>query len=268
MQNLSTNDTTYHTTPVSVGMMGQMLPSLSFYPKFIAEVYTSAGKVKKGRYDIAEWQRSSLNVIRALESVGVTFQVEGLEHLKALEGPVIFIANHLSVMETVVLPALIVPYTLVTYVIKQSLLEAPVFKHVIGSKDPIAVTRTNPRHDLKVVLEQGKERLSRNFSIIIFPQTTRAPFNPDQFSTIGIKLAKRAQVKVIPLALLTDAWENGKRFKDFGKIVPQRKAHFAFGTPISVQGKGNEEHQQILEFIQSKLDLWYEERRAGDAGNS
>lgn len=264
MQNLSSNDYTYQTAPDAGGKLLGMFPSLSFYPQFLTTVYKSSLKARKGTYDDAAWQASSIDVLHELESVGVSLQVEGLEHLKAVEGPVLIIGNHLSAMETVILPALILPYTLLTFVIKQSLLEVPIFKHVIGSKNPIAVSRTNPRQDLKIVLEQGVERLSRNNSIVIFPQTTRTPFTPEQFSSIGIKLAKRAQVKVVPLALLTDAWENGKRFKDFGKIVPERKVHIAFGAPLSIEGKGNEEHQQVIDFIQSKLDLWYEERRASD----
>ncbi|MEJ2057088.1 MAG: lysophospholipid acyltransferase family protein, partial [Desulfofustis sp.] len=147
-----------------------------------------------------------------------------------------------------------------TYVIKQSLLEVPVFKQVMRALDPIAVTRTNPRQDLKIVLEQGAERLSRGLSIVIFPQTTRAEFNPKQFSTIGVKLAKRAGVPIVPLALLTDAWENGRLFKDFGRIVPTRTARFAFGKPLVVEGKGNDEHQAVIEFIESHLARWEAER--------
>lgn len=239
-----------------------LFPSLSFYPRFLFEVYRSAGKAKQGMYDNETWQRSSVNVLRALESVGVGFDVRGLEHVGAVDGPVLFIGNHLSVMETVVLPAWILFYKPFTYVIKQNLLEVPVFKQVMRALDPIAVTRTNPRQDLKVVLEQGAERLSRGLSIVIFPQTTRAAFNPEQFSTIGVKLAKRAAVPIVPLALLTDAWENGRISKDFGRIVPSRTAHFAFGKPLVVDGKGNEEHQAIIDFIESRLTRWEEERRS------
>lgn len=237
-----------------------LFPSLVFYPRFLLEVYRSAGKAKRGRYDNETWQRSSVNVLRALESVGVGFNVEGLEHVSNADGPVLFIGNHLSVMETVVLPAWILSHKPFTYVIKQSLLEVPIFKQVMRAIDPIAVTRTNPRQDLKVVLEQGTERLSRGLSIVVFPQTTRAAFNPDQFSTIGVKLAKRAGVPIVPLALLTDAWENGRISKDFGRIVPSRTVHFAFGKALLVEGKGNDEHQAVIDFIESHLARWEAER--------
>ncbi len=224
------------------------------------EVYRSAGKAQRGEYDNETWQRSSIKVVRALESVGVAFDVQGIENISSVDGPVLFIGNHLSVMETVVLPAWILSYKPFTYVIKQSLLEVPIFKHVMSALDPIAVTRTNPRQDLKTVLEQGAERLSRALSIVIFPQTTRTAFNPEQFSTIGVKLARRAGVPIVPLALLTDAWENGKISKDFGRIVPSRSVHFAFGKPLMVEGKGGDEHQAIIDFIESHLARWGAER--------
>ncbi|MBE0583892.1 MAG: 1-acyl-sn-glycerol-3-phosphate acyltransferase, partial [Desulfofustis sp.] len=162
----------------------------------------------------------------------------------------------LSVMETVLLPSLTLPYGPVTFVIKQSLLEVPVFKHVMKSCDPIAVTRTNPRNDLKIVLSQGGSRLAEGISVIIFPQTTRTAFQPEQFSSIGVKLARQAGVPIVPLALVTDAWENGRWLKDFGRIRPERAVRFAFGRPLTVTGKGAEEHQQVISFIQEHLERW------------
>lgn len=256
MQNLSVNDSTYQTLNVGTGGAAPLFPSLSFYPRFLQVVYLSAGLAKRGVYSNDVWQEHSIKVLRILESVGVQIEVRGLEQIKAVDGPVIFVGNHLSVMETVLLPSWILPYKPFTYVIKQSLLEVPIFKHVMSSIDPIAVTRTNPRADLKIVLEQGVERVSRNLSIVVFPQTTRAAFNPEQFSTIGVKLARRAGVPIIPLALRTDAWENGNIAKDFGKIVPSRKVFFAFGEPLIVEGKGAEEQNQIIDFIESNLAAW------------
>lgn len=256
MQNLSTNDATYRTAGYTSDNSTPLFPSLRFYPRFLNVVYQSSRYAKRGAYTIEVWQDHSIRVLRALESVGVQFDVRGLEHLKKVEGPVIFVGNHLSVMETVVLPSWILAYLPFTYVIKQSLLEVPIFKHVMGSLDPIAVTRTNPRLDLKIVLEQGVERVARGLSIVVFPQTTRTQFNPDQFSTIGVKLARKADVPIIPLALLTHAWENGRIAKDFGKIVPSRKVFFAFGEPLVVEGKGSAEQQQIIDFITGNLASW------------
>ena len=71
-----------------------------------------------------------------------------------------------------------------------------------------------------------------------------------------VKLAKKAGVPVVPVALKTDAWGNGKRLKDFGRIDPLKKVYFSFGEPFEVKGKGTEEHQQIIDFIQGNLTKW------------
>ena len=62
-------------------------------------------------------------------------------------------------------------------------------------------------------------------------------FDPEQFNTIGVKLAQKAKVPIIPLALKTNAWGNGKVLKDFGCIDTSKTVHFAFGEPIEVQAK-------------------------------
>jgi 1-acyl-sn-glycerol-3-phosphate acyltransferase len=166
----------------------------------------------------------------------------------------------MSMMETVVLPAIVQPIKRITFIVKESLLTYPVFGHIMRSRDPIAVTRTNPRQDLKTVMDEGITRLNNGISIIVFPQTTRSMvFDPEQMGTIGEKLAKKANVPIIPLALRTRAWKNGEIFKDFGKIDPSVDVHFAFGKPIYVMGKGKEEHNIITEYIGMKLQEWDKE---------
>jgi 1-acyl-sn-glycerol-3-phosphate acyltransferase len=101
-------------------------------------------------------------------------------------------------------------------------------------------------------------------SVVIFPQTTRTPvFDPAQFNTIGIKLAKRAGVPAVPIALTTGAWGNGAFLKDYGRIDPSKKARFAFGKPLRIRDRGAEEHQEIIEFITGKLKEWEAEEKAG-----
>lgn len=200
---------------------------------------------------------SSYQVLRALERVGIRVEVTGIRHLEALDGPCLVIANHMSVLETFVLPGVIQPIRPVTFVVKESLMTYPVFGHVMRSRDPIAVTRTNPRQDFKTVMEGGRERLARGVSLVVFPQTTRtSSFDPEEFNSIGIKLAQKTGVPVVPLALLTDAWGNGKRLKDFGKIDPSRTVHLAFGEPMVVAGRGSAEHEAVIAFIQGKLKEW------------
>jgi len=237
--------------------LGKIAPSLAFYPQMCYTVWRGAWLSKRNLYGDAEWVNSSLGMLRGLESVGVKVDVQNVEAFIQLDQPCVFIGNHMSTLETFVLPSIIQPYRQVTFVVKQSLLEYPVFKHLMRSRNPIAVGRTNPREDLVQVMEGGIERLKNGTSIILFPQTTRTTeFDPKHFNSIGIKLARRAGVPVVPIALKTDAWTNGRFIKDFGPIHPERPVHIHFGEPFLVEGAGKEEHERIVAFIQSKLETW------------
>lgn len=257
MHHLQIQQGSYRSEPCRPSLITSTLPSLSFYPQFLGIVFGASEKARRGGYDDAAWAEDSMRVFRLLEKNGVEIEISGLENLEGMSGPCVFIGNHMSIMETVILPAMILPYTRVTYVVKESLLTYPVFKHIMQSRNPVAVTRTNPRQDLKTVMTEGGERLGAGISIIVFPQTTRSTtFDGAHFGSIGVKLAKKAGVPVIPVALKTDAWENGKISKDFGAIVPGKRVHFAFGEPMEIVGKGNDEHQKVIDFIEKKLQGW------------
>ncbi len=247
----------YNTAPQKGRALLRAFPSLFFYCQDSVIVWKAFWRAKRGRYDTAAWAASSRDVLRALESVGVKFAITGIDNVRTLDTPGVFIANHMSILETFVLPGLIASFRDATFVVKQSLVEYPVFKHVMRSRDPVTVTRTNPREDLRAVLEGGEQRLKAGISIVVFPQTTRTTvFDPTDFNSIGVKLAKKAGAPIIPIALKTDAWGNGRYLKDFGRIRPSAKVHFAFGKTQWVEGRGREEHEAIVRFISDKLAEW------------
>lgn len=259
MKNLAIGETSYYSALQPLSPLARRFPTLVFYWEFVANVLQSSRQSRRGTYKGEAWVRSCRKVLTDLERVGVRFEIEGLDHLDQLDSPCVIVANHMSVLETVVLPAVIRPFIDMTYILKQSLLDYPVFKHIVRSFDPIAVSRTNPRQDLKTVLEEGVDRLQKGMSVTVFPQTTRTTsFEPDKFNSIGVKLARRAAVPVVPLALVTDAWANGEFLKDFGKIDPTKTVRFSFGAPIAVNGGGGDQNQQIIHYIASKLDGWKE----------
>ncbi|KAA1261881.1 1-acyl-sn-glycerol-3-phosphate acyltransferase [Rubripirellula obstinata] len=247
----------YHSQPASVSWIGRRFPSLCFYQKFIANVLRSSAMARREQYGDEEWTVSSYKVLKDLEALGAPAEITGLEHVRQLDSPCVFVANHMSTLETMVLPAIIQPIRDVTFVVKQSLLDYPVFKHIATARDPIAVARDNPREDLKAVINGGIDRLGRGISVVVFPQTTRSStFDPQKFNTIGIKLAVKAKVPIIPVALQTDAWGNGKWIKDFGPVDPSKPVRFAFGPPIQIEGRGADQHKEVIHFIETKLQHW------------
>lgn len=232
-------------------------PSLIFHARMMDVYRQGWWWAVRGVYDGVRWVHGSLRVLRALESVGVRFKVENLKILDQIEEPAVFISNHMSTLETFVLPCLIHPRKKITFIVKEDLLKFPFFGRVLRARNPIAVGRKDPRQDLRVVLEEGTARLASGRSVVVFPQTTRSEaFVPEKFNSIGVKLAKRARVSIIPVALKTDAWAAGKPLKDFGPIRPEKMVHFAFGEPIHVEDAGREQHEQVISFVQGKLREW------------
>jgi 1-acyl-sn-glycerol-3-phosphate acyltransferase len=228
-----------------------------FYPHLFMVVLRGSSQAKRKRYGTREWCEGSLTTLRALEGVGVKFEITGVDAFVKHDGPCVFIGNHMSTLETFVLPVLISTFKESTFVVKQSLVDYPIFKHIMRARNPITVGRSNAREDLKAVLEGGTERLKAGTSIVIFPQTTRTSvFDPEQFNTIGVKLAKKAGVPVVPFALKTDAWGTGSFIKDYGRIDPEKQVHITFGEPAQIKDRGNEEHAAIIEFISGKLREW------------
>jgi 1-acyl-sn-glycerol-3-phosphate acyltransferase len=236
----------------------RVFPSFYFYLFHVIRIVLYSNKqAKKNIYDDFRWVNSSIDILESCEKTGIKFHVTGMDNFKKTNGPFVFISNHMSILETFVLPSLIQPITNVVFVIKEELLRFPFFGPVATARNPIVVGRQNPREDLISVLDQGSERLKNGTGIIIFPQRTRMRFyNPSSFNTLGIKLAKKNNVPIIPVAVVSDAWGNGKILKDFGKIDVTKCVHISFGAPLFITGNGNEEHQKSIDFITSKFIEW------------
>ncbi len=211
----------------------------------------------RGKLTRDRWLQASIRCLRAVESAGGRVHVSGLEAVSQHKGPLIFIANHMSILETIILPSITLIFNDVTFIIKDELLRYPLIGRVMKALNLIAVYRKNPREDLKIVLNEGYKRLRQGCSVVIFPQATRSKvFDEKIFNTLGIKLARKAGVPVVPIALKTDFHGNGQWIKDIGPINPDLALYFKFGKPMSIIGNGQATHQLVVEFITQNLAQW------------
>lgn len=236
-------------------------PSLRFYACLLAGPFSwLARRARAGKCDDYAWTWSSAWVGDILESCGCQIHIEGLENLPETPEPVIYVANHMSTLETFLFPAFLRPRGKVTFVVKTSLTTMPLFGAIMRSRNPIAVERKNPREDLAKVLEEGKKNLENGISLVIFPQSTRSlGFSREHFNSLGVKLAKRGNAPVIPIALKTDAWGLGRPVPELGKIRPDLPVRIRIGRSIKVTGNGKTEHEAICDFIETNLLRWQKE---------
>jgi 1-acyl-sn-glycerol-3-phosphate acyltransferase len=208
-------------------------------------------------YHKREWANSSIEVFRLIEKTGGRFHITGMENIAKSSEPVVFISNHISTLETMIFPGLIAPHRDVTFVVKDSLVRHPLFGPVMRSREPIIVGRAEPRKDFEIVMTQGLDLLSRGISIVVFPQSTRSDiFKPEEFNSIGVKLAKKAGVNIVPVAIKTDFWGNGKIIKEIGPLNHLKPIMIEFGEPFPVTGTGKDENQKIIDFIIRHLKEW------------
>ncbi|MDY0098244.1 MAG: lysophospholipid acyltransferase family protein [Bacteroidales bacterium] len=230
---------------------------LYFTLKYAGIVFKTRRQAIRGIYDTKAWADSSNFIFRFIEKTGGRFRIEGMDNIAKEDAPVVFIGNHMSTLETMILPGLIAPHREVTFVVKESLVRHPLFGHVMRSRDPIVVGRTDARKDFEIVMNKGTDLLLKGVSVIIFPQSTRSlVFNPEEFNSLGVKLAKKAGVRIVPMAIKTDFWGHGKLIKELGPLDSRKAIHFRFGEPFGITGSGKAENQRIIDFIKASLDEW------------
>ena len=139
--------------------LARTAPGFIFYSNAVLRTIAAARRVRNGIYSTTHKIQSSLSILKSLEYLGTDIRVENQAILTQLKSPCVFVSNHMSVLETFIFPCLIMPYKAYTVVLKRSLMQYPVFKHVLRSLDPIVVGRTNPRQDFKKVMEEGLANL-------------------------------------------------------------------------------------------------------------
>ncbi len=230
------------------------------YVRFVKVVFNCRKMIDQNRFTNENWAETSRDIMKAVEAVGGRLEVRGIDNLRKVEGPLVIVANHMSALETFVLPSIITPIKPVTFVVKEKLMRGLFFGKIMKSRDPVVVGRKNAREDMEVVMREGARILSEGRSIILFPEGTRQKeFHPENFNTLGVKLAKRTGAGIIPIALKTDFWSNGRFLKGFGPLKRSLPIHIEFGEAMRIDKNEKEVQSQILSFIDSRFSKWKSE---------
>lgn len=240
-------------TPASVSSINSLMYAFTI----VRIVVRCAWNHLLRRFDYERWADICSASIRFAERLGATVTFEGYEQRGAYEGPVVYVSNHMSTLETMVYPTALNAFGKLAIILKKSLDDIPLVGAAARAVGSISVTRKNARADLVTVLEQGAKRLADGSSVLLFPQGTRQDvFEARRFNTLGAKLAERAKVPLVPLAVRTDFLETGKMIKDFGIVDPKKPIMFACGPVLMPDMGAKKMHEQSVAFIEGKIKAW------------
>ena len=197
------------------------------------------------RYRIVTlWSRSNLAAARLI--CGIRYRVLGAEHIPS--EPCVILAKHQSAWETLAFQCIFPPQV---WVVKRELLWLPFFGWGLAMLSPIAIDRAAGARALRQTLEQGRDRLRRGFSIVIFPEGTRvAPGTRGVYHPGGAWLAVQTGTRVVPVAHDSGrCWGRNAFLKYPGLIT------VSIGEPLAtVSAKVEEIHARVERWIEAEME--------------
>ena len=215
-----------------------------------------------GRLTIDKWAQFCFSSVTTPERLGMNVVVEGFENLRDLGKPAVVLCNHMSTVETILLPPILLSFGSLSYVAKASLAHLPFLETAAARTGMVPIGRKSPREDLVNMLKVGVERIGRGDNFLIFPQGTRQKtFSRKVYSSIGAKLAEKAGAPVVPIVVDTRCQptrEEGllkKAFKDFGPVDTSLDIRCCCGPAIP-NAKAKEMHEAAFDWMAGKLEEW------------
>ena len=208
------------------------------------------------------WADFCFSSVTVPESLGMNVVIEGFENRQKVDGPVLYLCNHMSTTETILLPPTLLAFSPFSYVAKASLAHLPFLEKAADHMRMVPISRVSPREDLINILKTGTERIHGGDSFLIYPQGTRCEvFSRKRYSSIGAKLAERAGCPIVPIVVDTRCQPTRKTglfkkiFKDFGPVDTSKDIRVSCGPAIPC-GKSKEMHEAAFDWMVTKLESW------------
>ena len=215
-----------------------------------------------GKLTTEKWAEFCFASVQRAERLGMNVFVEGFKARQAYDGPVMYLCNHMSTVETILLPPVLLAFGPFSYVAKASLAHLPFLERAAEHMRMVPIGRKSPREDLLSVLSVGTERIRGGDSFLIFPQGTRQQvFSRRVYSSIGAKLAEKAGCPIVPIVVDTRCQptrETGMLrhvFRDFGPVDTSRDIRVCCG-PVIPCAKSKVMHEAAFDWMATKLEEW------------
>lgn len=188
------------------------------------------------------WLRLNLFGLRHI--CGVTWKVDGVENIPS--HACIVLSKHQSTWETYFLPTM---FPRSVYVAKRSLVLIPLFGWCIAALKFILIDRKSGASAINQMVDQSKQRLDENISVIIFPEGTRVPLGAEPNYRIGGAIvAEKIKADIIPVAL-----NAGEFWPRMGYIKWPGQITVSFGPAIKPENKTAPE-------LMDETQTWIENR--------
>ena len=148
--------------------------------------------------------------------LGIPYRLTGAANIP--DRAVIVLAKHQSAWETLMLQEV---FKDTVFVWRKEIKYLPFFGWALASIPMIETDRTASRSSLRRLVEQGRDRLDKGYTVIIFPEGTRSqPGSKNRYKNGGAQLAVETGAPVVPVALNSgEFWGRNALFKRRGTVT-------------------------------------------------
>ena len=217
------------------------LPGLRTYKKQM-DAARKAGDHEAERIAIRAAETKWGNYL--MDKFKVDLQVEGKENLPQ-KGPVVYVSNHQGFVD---IPALCTALDTVQFgfIARENLKQVPLYGTWMNRIRSVMIKREDPRAALRAISE-GIEYINEGFSMLIFPEGTRAKGGPmADFKAGSLKLATKPGVPIIPVSI------NGtyQCFEKTGVFSGNRPVGVIIHPPIETKDLSRQEEKALTGQVQ------------------
>ncbi|PPR45236.1 MAG: hypothetical protein CFH18_00449 [Alphaproteobacteria bacterium MarineAlpha5_Bin8] len=146
----------------------------------------------------------------------ISYKVEGKENIPNY--PIIVASKHQSAFETF---ALYLTIKNSIFIHKKELYFIPIFGQYLKKSNMISIERSNRFSSMKKIIKQAKLKMSKGYSIIIFPEGTRKKIGElPSYKSGFIGIYNETEREILPVALNSGyCWPKHTFIKKSGKII-------------------------------------------------
>ena len=178
---------------------------------------------------------------RIFRAADVKMQIEGTENIP--EGACVFIANHQSMFDALVMLAVVKNNRPCGFIMKKEHEKIPMAKRWCSQLGCVFVDRENPREGVRA-LKEAEANLERGVSMVVFPEGTRTKNYPHlgPFKNGAFKIAQSGKYPIVPVIL----YDAGERFEAAGSMTGGT-IHMKVLPPVTLTGTDRKEYKRCAD---------------------